>query len=423
MKVRLKQSTLIDILNKGAIAALTDEAQGDTTVFAPLIKSVKIKADADTITIESAIKTQAVQYIHTIDKDEVTVKEPGEIMVLAKELMDWVKRQPDSDILLSLKVLDSPQLISTINGDAAGKASLKKLGTVDLMSRDQTKTGTKWSLDCFDASQVTWVDFKKPAPLFEISNEQLKDAVKSTSFAVMPYCPSHAKDAFAFQIYDNKLYIMGGDGVRMALYELDAVKNVNLPFTYIVPNKILSTLVGLVSESEPVIFGYDEKKHRSFIYQSNYIVRADVAEQSVVDVKVPPLSYLFDQHKFDKFARINKKLLASRLGTASMINKKNIMYVFKGSQVLLHSISESGMAPMTCTASLIENTRDIKTLWSVTHVMDIIKALPDDEMIIMLPSNTTRIFKVASELNPNFTYYAREAEMSGTKYAAIDVDK
>ena len=419
MKVRLKQSTLIEILNKGAIAALTDEAQGDTTVFAPLLKSVKIKADADTITVESAIKTLAVQYIHEINKDEVTIKETGEVMVLAKELMDWVKRQPDADIILNLKLLDAPQLISTINGDAAGKASLKKLGTVELASRDQTKTGTKWSLDCFDASQVTWVSFKKPDSLFDVCQTQLQDAVKSTAFAVLPHCTSHVKDTFVFQTYKDKLYVMGGDGVRMALYELDAAKNVNLPFTYTVPHKILSTVVGLLSDEEPVMFGFDEKKHRSFVFQNNYIIRADTAEQSVIDAKVPPLSYIFDKLTFDKFVRINKKLLASRLSTASMVNKKIVMYVFKGSQVILHSVSESGLAPMKCTASLEENGRDIKTLWSVSHMMDVIKALPDDEITIMLPTDTTKIYKVVGESNPNFTYYAKEAVIAGTKYASL----
>ena len=422
MKVRFKQATLIEILNKGAIAALTDEAQGDTTVFSPLLKSVKIKADSNSITVESAIKTLAVQYKHTVSSDEITVKEPGEIMVLAKELMDWVKRQPDCDILLNLKLLDTPQLISTVDGDASGKASIKKLGTVELISRDQTKTGTKWSLDCYDISQLTWVDFQKPDALFEVNQTLIQDSVKATAFAAMPTDNMHVKDAFAFQTYKDKLFVMAGDGVRMALYELNGAKNIKLPFTYTIPCKILSRVVELMSDEEPVLFGFDEKKHRAFVFQNNYIIRADTAEQANVDAKIPPLSYIFENTTFDKFARISKSVLASRLSTASLVNKKSVLYVFKGAQVILHSISETGLSPNTSTAPLIEHTRDERTLWSVTHIMDIIKALPDDEMLIMMPPNNTKIFKIVSEKNPNFSYYAREADINGTKYGSVSID-
>jgi DNA polymerase III sliding clamp (beta) subunit (PCNA family) len=419
MKLRLKQKTMIDILNKGAVAALTDEAQSDTTVFAPLLKSVKIKAENDTITVESAIKTLAVQYKYTIDPNEATVKENGEVTILAKELMDWVKRQPECDILLNLKLLDTPQLISAIDGDSAGKASIKKLGTVELLSRDLSKTGTKWSLDCYDASQVTWVDFQKPDALFEVNQALIQDAVKSTGFAAMPTHNLHVTDAFAFQKYKDKIFVMAGDGVRMALYDLNGAKNINLSFTYTVPCKVLSSVVGLMSEDETVSFGFDEKKHRAFIYQDNYIVRTDTAEQANVDAKIPPISYIFDQMIFTKFARISKGVLASRLSTASLVNKKSVLYVFKGAQLLLHAISDVGVSPNTCTAPLLEHTRDLKTLWSVSHIMELIKALPDDEISIMMPPDSTKVFKIISEKNPCFSYYAREADINGTKYSSV----
>jgi len=422
MKVRFKQTALVEILGKGSIAALTDEAQSDTTVFSPLLKSVKIKVDNDMVTVESAIKTLAVQYKHPVSQDEITVKETGEVMILAKELIEWVKKQTDADILLNLKLLDSPQLISAIDGDSSGKAAIKKLGTVELISRDKTKTGTKWSLDCYDASQVTWVDFKKPDCMFEVSQPLIQEAVKTTAFSAMQSDRDHVKDAFAFQTYKDKLFLMSGDGVRMALYELNGAKINNLNFIYTIPCKVMTSVVCKMSEENPIMFGFDEKKHRSFMFQDNYIVRADTAEQSNVDAKLPPLSYIFEQITFDKLAKISKGVLASRLSTASMVNKKSVLYVFKGRQLLLHAISESGLAPNTCTAPLIENSRDIKVLWNVNHIMDIIKALQDEEMIIMMPPDNTKIFKVISEKNPSFTYYAREAEMAGTKYDSVITD-
>lgn len=423
MKIRLKQATLINILEKGAIAALTDEAQGDTTVFAPLLKSVKIKATDDTIIAESAIKTMAVQYKYPVSAEEITVKEAGEVMILAKELMDWAKRQPDADILLNLKMLDSPQLISNIDGDSTGKASIKKIGTVELMSRDQSKTGTKWSLDCYDASQVTWVDFQKPKALFEVKQPMLQEAAKCTGFAAVVHDPAHVKDAFAIQKYKDKLYMITGDGTRMAVYDLNGAVVNDLTFTYTVPCKVLSKIAELMSDKNPVLFGFDDKKHRAFIFQDDYIVRADTAEQSIVDAKIPPAGPLFEQFSFTTFAKISKNILASRLSTATLVNKKSVLYIFKGKQVILHSISESGLAPNTCTAPLIESTRDVKVLWSVSHIMELLKVLPDDEVIIQMPPDSNKTCKIISEKNPNFSYYSREAEINGTKYLSVDVDK
>jgi len=424
MKIRLKQATLMEILSKGAIAALTDEAQGDTTVFSPLLKSVKIKVEADTITAESATKTLAVQYKHPVSQDEITIKETGEVMVLAKELFNWTKIQIDADILLSFKPLDTPQLISTVDGDAAGKASIKKLGNLEIMSRLQTKNGRKWSLESYDSSQVTWVNFSKPDAIFEVNQPLLKEAVKATAFAVMPIDPNHVKDAFAFQNYKDKIFLMGGDGVRMALYELNGVKNNKVKSSYTVPNKVLSSIVELLSDKEQVMFGFEDKnnKYRAFIYQSNFIIRADTIEQAIVDIKLPPLSLIFDQLAFVKFAKISKSELLGTLLSASLVNKKNILYVFKGNQILLHGISESGMSPSSGTVSLIECSRDVKVVWSVSHIIDIIRALPDDELSIMMPTAHTKIFKVISEKNPNFSYYARESDINTTKYGSVNTD-
>jgi DNA polymerase III sliding clamp (beta) subunit (PCNA family) len=421
MKVRFKQKTLIDVLAKGAIAALTEEAQTDTTGFAPLLKSVKIKVESNAVTIESAIKTLAVHYKYPFSSEEVTVKEEGEVMVLAKDLIDWAKKQADSDILLNLKPFDSPQLVSSMDGDGSSKASIKKLGTVELISRDQTKSGTKWSLDCFDASQITWVNFQTPDVLFEIDQELLKTAVKSTEFASIKD-NDHVRDAFAFQIYKNNLYMSTGDGVRMALYDLKGSKVNNLNFIYTVPCSTLSSVIDLFASKEPVQFGFDDKKRRAFIFQKDYIVRADTADQANIDAKVAPLTYVYDQLTFDKFAKITKGILASRLSTASMVNKESVLYVFKGGQVLLHAISEKGVAPNTCTAPLKEHSRDVKVLWAVPHIMEVIKAIPDDEISMSMPPDSTKILRIDSQQDPRFTYLAREQVIKGTKYDSIAIE-
>jgi len=42
MKIGIRQAVLMDALNKGAKAALSEDAQGDTSNLALLIKAIKI---------------------------------------------------------------------------------------------------------------------------------------------------------------------------------------------------------------------------------------------------------------------------------------------------------------------------------------------------------------------------------------------
>ena len=55
MKLAIDQKVLISALEKGAMSALSDEAQGDTSSFHKLIQSVKITAGKEDFIVEKVI--------------------------------------------------------------------------------------------------------------------------------------------------------------------------------------------------------------------------------------------------------------------------------------------------------------------------------------------------------------------------------
>jgi DNA polymerase III sliding clamp (beta) subunit (PCNA family) len=96
--------------------------------------------------------------------------------------------------------------------------------------------------------------------------------------------------------------------------------------------------------------------------------------------------------------------------------------MFKGSQLVVHSISESGLKPITSNAQLTEHTRDLKTVWNISHIMDIIKTIPEDDITFYMPPDSSNSFKVTSSSNGRFSYFAREANINETKYGPVTLE-
>ena len=65
MKIAINQKTLLESLEKGAVAAISDTAQEDSSIMSPIIKSIKITVGiVDTV---HSIQTSGVIDGHTVD--------------------------------------------------------------------------------------------------------------------------------------------------------------------------------------------------------------------------------------------------------------------------------------------------------------------------------------------------------------------
>lgn len=181
MKVGIKQEALMEAVSKGAIAALSEDAQGDTSTMSLIVKSVKITADKH-ITIESHTPMLSVKYaIPASEDDGVIIKETGSILVPAKELLNWISLQgKDSNISITLQKFASPEIINTLDNEENGETedtvgfTLKKIGTVKLVSKSAAKSNKKWEIDCYDPQDVANVVFNQKAEkCFDILGSQL----------------------------------------------------------------------------------------------------------------------------------------------------------------------------------------------------------------------------------------------------------
>lgn len=430
MKVTMSQSTLLESLKRGALAALSDEAQTDTSTLSMLIKSVKIGVEMEEITFESATALIASKYVLPVT-DKISIKETGKIMIPAKELFDWVNRQGECMIGLRFKALDVPSTIGAVGeADVKTKAAISKTGSVEMVSMDSSKTGSKWSLDSYDYQQIPWINYDFSSdPLFILPLEQLTESIKGIGFTVLPSCEDHVFDSFSFQHKNKEMYMVTCDLARCAIWNIPNADKINMAeaitseqiekkgmkgaweSNLLVPSKFLTEICKLSSGNVPISFHRDAKANKIYVSQPGFEVRMATADQSKVE-KFPPLD-LFLTKKYHDLCKVPKDILLNRLNTVSMVNKNAILFSFGNEQLMLQAISESGHAP--CKANLKVNELDgtLKRVWNVKHFIDVLKAISDEMVQILVPDDNDKdSIKFISTSKPNGTYFAMAIEKS-----------
>jgi DNA polymerase III sliding clamp (beta) subunit (PCNA family) len=429
MKVTLKQEVLLEAIKRGAFAALSDEAQTDSSTLSLLIKSVKIKAEKSKITLESA--TALVSSSYVLNTDENSVKEEGDVMVAANELYEWVSRQGNCMIALVSKDLDEPQTVNVDGAtEAVSKAAIRKVGKLTLASKDSSKTGSKWSLDSYDSSQMPSVELGNiKTPLFVLPLEQLSEGIKNIGFVAMQKDGDHVFDTVSFQHIDKKMYMVTTDAARCALWNMPNADSITMDSSLsckqmessgvkdswkhnlLVPLKMLSDVCKLSSNAVPLEFYRDDAKNRIYLSQPGFLVRMATAEKEMTD-KYPPLD-LFLVKPYSDLCTVPKAVLASRLNTVSLVNKNAIMFDFETDQLTLYGVSESGHSPCKANMSVGAVSERFTKVWNVKHFLDVLKAVNADDIKILIPTSSKKnSIKIINPSQPNVSYYSMSIERS-----------
>lgn len=421
MNLDIRQDLLAKSLQRGASASLSETAQGDTSNLSNLIKSVKITAEKDKLIFESATSLMGVKYTVPVSDDPkcgIVVKEPGSVLILAKELTGWVDKQQNCAIRMELKKLDSPEILSPATDGNEGdntKNVIRKIGNVVIKSTDKSKTGSKWSIDCYDPEQASLVDFsQKGNVLFDIPADQLQDGIKSIAFAAQPKHYEHLYDSVMIESYKSDLYMTTCDMTRCAVYKLNKSTNVSPSLAdgtcrVLIPCDFLSSFVRMVEDNHNIEFSYDSDKNKVFVTQNGLECRVTIADKSLF-TKFPPIKMLIDKG-YTKLCVIEKDILQSRLMTVAMVNKSTALFKFKENMVQIKAISETGVAPSVSYAPASDLSVEIKSVLAVPHIMDVMKVVKDTGITFHVPDNK-KSFKVTSELDPNFSYFAMTVENS-----------
>ncbi|MFW5804093.1 MAG: hypothetical protein ACOCWG_02560, partial [bacterium] len=319
-------------LEKGAIAATSEVAQSDTSNLSLLIQAIKITADKE-LTIESTTNLMAVKYsLEATSENGIEVKEPGSILIPAKEFINWVKIQSnDSTIAIRLSKSKNPEIINPLenmdDSDDVSEFTITKIGVVKITSKDSTKTGGRWELNCYDPAEFKLVDFnKKSVPYFETPIEMLSGALKKVSFTALQSDYDHLLDNVAMQVYKNNLYFITTDTKRCAIYNILGNESIQCEESLLVPLPLLDQIVKISDKKNKALVSYNADINRLFISQSNFMARIACPDRDNIN-KFPHVSMLLDK-QYDLLAKVTKTSLNQTLKSASIVNNSSALFSF-----------------------------------------------------------------------------------------------
>jgi DNA polymerase III sliding clamp (beta) subunit (PCNA family) len=430
MKIDIKQSILVDVLEKGSVPALSDEAQTDTTNLSPIYKSVKISVDKDNLTVESSTKQFSIKSsIPVQDNEAITVEEEGEILISAKELVSWIKQQGgDSIISINLSKLEKPELINieemdsiVVSEENKEQYTISKVGSAKIVSKESkntSKTNMKWELDCYDPKQLKSVNFdEKCEKIFDITTEQLNEAISRTSFASMTNDYEHIYDGLSIQSLDKDICFVATDTKRCVSYKVPSndVSDIAKDIFVVIPCKLFEKVSKILGKEEKVSFYYNSKSDKAFMKQSNIDIRLSVVTSEKIQMFSKVVALIKNSYK--TIGDIAKGSLVRLLNTASIVNNSSALFTFSkdNNSTTIKAISEtSKYKPGINAQKNITTTNDYKHVWNVSHFGEGLRVIKSEAVTLSVPTDNPKYVKVSEVGNDNFNYFVMN--MNNPKY-------
>jgi len=421
VKVVIDQDQFIEAIKRGAAAALSDEAQLDSSNVSRLVQAVKMTADSSTITVESTTKLISSRAKIKVGNG-ITVKEEGAIAVPAKQFFDWLDKQKGAHIGIELKKLDTPEIIrdADIQEQGGDTHGIRKIGNVSLLAKGAV--AAKWQLDCYDPERMPSVDFSdKPASSFTMSAKELANGLAHTEIAIRDKDLEHVLDSIIFETSDEKVYMAATDTVRCALFRVSSAHNVNPELfpvpedeqvaelvgrKIMVPCSLLKAISKLIGQEGEISFHYVEGKDRVFISNSKSEYRVVTTNEQGM-AKVPSITRLL-KSDFKKLCMVSKKNLATVLAIVSGVNQESAQFTFVKDKVMARAKSErSGLEPSDAATEVDGLSQQFKTVWNIKHLFAVIKIITDDSIEMSIPSTNNLLLRVTDPSDKNFSYYSR----------------
>ena len=419
MKVNLPQSVLSMLLSRGAVAALSPEAENDVTHLAKVVQSVRITVD-DNFTIESATPLLAVKaFVPITPESEIVVKEKGSVLVAAHDLCGWVDKQNDCRITLSL---------AATTPDPAADSSKdidRKIGSLNLTSKDEYKSGTKWSMEAFDpAGLLKTKTGNNIVPLFNITIPNLYTALTNTKFSCNEKDDARMYNCVSFQNADGNPYFVCTDTCRCAWYKMnDLITNAsdfvkNGDSRMLIPAKTFSDVVEVIRDSKDIVATYDIDRDGLLLSTDGFLARIALPDKAMF-ANFPSIVSLL-QKKFEDMGKVKRLRFMNRLSTLAMISKMSCLFNFKAGFVTAYISPDCpGKSAATCTCESESVQHDGHYVWSIEHVMDILKAVEDETVTIKVDAGS-KTFMVTSDKDKNVAFFGMHID--SPKYAKVSLD-
>lgn len=347
MKFKCSQHTLAKALN-----TVSKAVSSKTTI--PILKGILLKVTSDgTLTLSASDLELSIE-----KKIEVETEQEGSIVVFARLFSDIIRKLPNEEILIEEQE-NNTVLIKT--------------------------SSSEFTIVGINAEEFPEVDkIDKETNNISFPNETFKDMIKKTSFSASVDESKGIIVGVLMEIEPESVNMVALDGFRMAVSR-EKMQNTD-SLHIVIPAKILNEVYKIISESEEkseIRIICSDKKAVILIENTKVIIRLLEGEF----IKYKDIIPGGNQTKI----QIERNILLNSIERASLLAKEGknnlIKLSIKDNLMIITSRSEEGNVKEEL---IMEKTgEDLEIGFNSKYIIDVLKAIDDEQIIMELNTSTT----------------------------------
>ncbi len=346
MKFEIKQETLIEHLNY-VIKGISNKN------IIPVLNCIKFELETDGLYLMSTDNEIAIKtFIPASDIEHID--KTGDIVVSGRFIYDIIKKLPNTIVSIE-EVVDQKILITTTN--------------------------SSFHLNCNRADEFPTLDLNENQKPVVISKKVFKNIIRQTAFATSSQESRPILTGINMKITNNILECTATDSYRLASKRVELESPLEEEINITIPTRNLNELMKLINEEEGEIELHIFNNKVIFKFES-IVMMSRLLNGTYPDTsKLIPETYeLTIQVKLnDLYAAIDR---ASLLTNES--DKNTIKLESNGNIITISSnIPEIGNVEETIEVEK-DNDHEIKIAFSSKYMIDALKSLESEEIVLLL---------------------------------------
>ena len=334
-----------------ALNVVSKAVTSRTTI--PVLKGILMKVTEDgKLTLSASDLDISIQ-----DTIDVEVKEAGSIIVLAKLFEEIIRKLPGSEI--------------SIESDDDYRVTIRCMNShfnINGMSPDEFPV----------MNQLT-----SPTDSVVIEKKVFKEMIDKTSFAASIDESRGVITGLLIEIGDGSITMVGIDGFRIAINKRAMPEIVKHDF--VISAKIMNEIAKIISDSEEGDTGTLYLGDKKAVFHFDNIQ----AEMKLLDGKFVPYKDVLPKSSKIKVS-VEKNLLMESVERASLLvraGKNNLIKMtLSGNAMTISSDSEEGRVKEDI--AVIKEGDDLTIGFNAHYLIDVLKAIDDEEITMMFNGST-----------------------------------
>lgn len=348
MKFSCEQSKLAKALN-----IVSKAVTSRTTV--PILKGIMMELSADgTLTMSASDLDISIQ--NTID---VEVEEPGSVIVMAKLFGDIIRKLPSREIVIESDD-DYNVTVSCMNSE------FKIMG----MSTDEFPNINKME------ENMEPIEFNK---------KQLREMIDKTAFAASIDESRGIITGVLIELEEDQMNMVAIDGYRMSITRRAKVSTA--PRKIIISAKILSEISRILGDIDS-----EEENGTLYVTDKKAVFKFERVQAELKLMEGQFIDYKGILPKDNKIqVTISRPMLLEAIERASLLSKtgKNNLIRVKIQDTLITITSNSDEGNVKEEIAVVKEGDDLTIGFNAQYVIDVLKAVSDDEIRLLLNTPIT----------------------------------